>query len=123
MTYNNPLSAFDSIFGEAFDAFAPLLEAHRPRTECSLEWFEDDANYFARLDLPGVNKENLNLVVESDVISLSMTGSNEGSSHERKLRVPENVEADGLTAKLEDGVLTLTFRKSPERVPVSIEVA
>lgn len=120
------MTSFDSFFGDPFEAFAPLFEVRRPRYESSLEWFEDDDHYHARLDLPGVKKEDLKLEFEADIVTLSVSRTKaDGSSskYEKRVRVPENVESEGVGAKLEDGILTLSFPKAPEKKPIKIEIA
>ncbi len=37
--------------------------------------------------------------------------------------VPDGVKSDGILAKLEDGILTVTLPKSEERKPRSIDVS
>ena len=126
MTYHNPLLSFDSLFGDPFEAFAPLFEvARKPRTESTIEWFEDDENYYARVDLPGVAKEELNLEFDADLIHLSVEREKNGETvrREKKVRVPEGILSDQAEAKLTDGVLTLTLPKAPEKKPVTIEIA
>ena len=130
MTYSDPLSAFDSFFGgDPFEAFAPLFDFSRRRT-CSpgVEWFEDDSNFFARVELPGIGKEELSLEYEGELVTLFFdTGETnekgEKVRHERKLRVPEGIDPSRVEASLKDGLLTLTMPKIPDRKPVAIEIS
>ena len=66
-TYRKPLSAFDALFNDRFDTFGPFFHAPpRQRRVETTEWFEDDSNYFVRMDLPGVSKEQLGIESEGD---------------------------------------------------------
>lgn len=128
LNYKHPMSAFDSFFGgDPFEAFAPLFELSRKRTS-SVEWFEDDSNYYARVDLPGVAKEDLDIEYEADLVTLLFTSSRKDENgekvrFERTMRVPDGIEADGINAGLVDGVLTLTLPKAPEKKPVNIKIS
>ena len=128
MNYHPIHSPFESFFRDTFEAFAPLFESNEVnRSEVPVEWFQDDAHYYARIDLPGFSREDLDLEFESDIVTFTMTevadDSDEPRSFKRKIRVPEGVEGSGASAELKDGVLTLTLPKTPEKKPVSIKIA
>jgi len=126
MPYHRPFSAFDSFFGSVpFEAFAPLFESSRRcRSDAGLDWFEDDSNYYAQIDLPGVEKQHLNLEFEAELVTLSVAKDGEEETrYEQRIRVPEGVQPDGASAALENGVLTLTLPKAPDKKPVTIEIA
>lgn len=133
--YNDPTNSYhdwDSFFADPFRAFAPLF---RPRTtsayhrpDHAVEWYEDDEHFYARIELPGVAREDLHLDVEDGLVRLSFekkAWSDKGESperFERYLRTPEGADASGAKAKLETGILELNFPKTPESKPVSIKV-
>jgi HSP20 family protein len=89
--------------------------------------YEDDANAYARLELPGFKKEELSVQLENSVLTVSVERKaakedDESLSFERSITIPEGVEADKVSAKYEDGVLTVTLPKTPERKPKLIEI-
>ena len=122
------MSAFDSFFGgDPFETFAPLFEFSRKRT-CNTEWFEDNSNYYARVELPGIGKDDLSLDFEADLVTFYFNSGKSDENgemicHERKLRVPEGIDASAIEADLKDGVLTLTMPKAPASKPVKIEIS
>lgn len=133
------LNDWESLFGDPFGAFAPLLRsaanpARRAAASRALptgvEWFEDDGHYHARLEVPGVKREQLRLDVEDGLVRLTRESgetSGEGetvrtSRHEQVLRCPEGIRADAIEARLADGVLQLSFPKEEVRKPVSITI-
>jgi len=131
--YNND---WDSFFADPFRAFAPLLRqnsssAHRP-AGVPVEWYEDDDNYYARVELPGVKKENLRLDAEEGLVRLAYERVNgvEDSENdsvrmekfEQMLRSPEGVENAKIEAILTDGILQLVLPKPAQKKPVSIAV-
>lgn len=128
---------WESIFGDSFRAFAPLLRAaHTPRATATSRpdyagaaWFEDAANYYARVDVPGVKRENLHLDVEDGFLRLRHEQEKTGdgavvssSRFEQVLRCPDGIRADAIEARLSDGVLELTLPKEESRKPVSITI-
>lgn len=76
-------------------------------------------------DLPGVDKQNVNIDVQENLISISAKSGTEAESEEegymrrertykmfsRTLTLPEAVTSEGAKAKLENGVLTVELPK------------
>ena len=134
--YNDPTNSFhdwDSFFADPFRAFAPLFGASTTSAISgraqSVEWYENDESFFARIELPGVKKKDLHLDAEDGLVRLSYEKEkrseekNSSERFERFLRTPEGTDVAGIEAKLEHGILELTFPKTPERKPVSIKVS
>lgn len=86
-------------------------------------------------DLPGVNESSVNVRFERGNLSLDaeLTAHPEpgwrplhteyrlGSYH-REFRLSEDIDSDGVSARMSNGVLELTLPKSAERQPRSIPV-
>jgi len=134
--YNDPTNDtndWDSFFADPFRAFAPLFAPRSTSAsttpEHAVEWYEDDEHFHARIELPGVRKSDLHLDAEDGIVRLSYgkdvrsSEETETGTFERYLRTPEGTDVAGIEAKLAHGILELTFPKSPERKPVSIEVS
>lgn len=133
----NLLSDWDSFFVDPFRAFAPFfskdLSADRNQVaHYGVEWYEDDEHYYARVELPGVKREDLKIDAEDGLLRLSFEFSKHHASkegevsreerYERILQIPEGVEAGGISARLSDGLLDLTLPKAAERRPVSVTI-
>ena len=127
MNYHPMQSPFESLFRDTWEVFAPLFENNEgERSGLSMEWFKDDTHYYARIDLPGFSREDLTLEYEPDTVTLSIrkeSESGEETKFQRQIRVPDDVDGSGVNAELKDGVLTLTLPKTPEKEPVTIEIA
>lgn len=137
--YSDPTAYYndwDSFFADPFRAFAPLLRqsstsAHRS-TGLPVEWYEDDENYYARVELPGVKKKDIHLDAEEGLVRLayervdhvnkSDEETNRTESFEQVLRSPEGVENSKIEASLEDGILQLVLPKAEQKKPVTIKV-
>ena len=88
-----------------------------------------------RVDLPGVPADRIGLTVENQTLTLSVerhTSYSEGEqvllqerfdgTMTRRLRIPDWVDADNVTADYTDGVLTLTLKLAEKARPRRIEV-
>lgn len=83
--------------------------------------------------VPGVPRENLDVVVESDHVRLSGERPQNGAEKwhrrerlygdfQRTVSLPVEVEGERAEAELHDGVLTLRLPKTPKALPRRIEV-
>lgn len=86
-----------------------LAEPSAPRSAgCSVS--QDDKATTLQLDVPGLTREQLQISIESNVVRLQ---SVEGAPRQvqRAWELPADIDAAQSTAKLENGVLTLTLAK------------
>ncbi|MDF1739392.1 MAG: Hsp20/alpha crystallin family protein [Verrucomicrobiales bacterium] len=138
MRYNHSsdsMNDWESFFADPFRAFEPLFRpslssSFRPSLNRQVEWYEDGANYYALVEMPGVKRENLNVDVENELLRLCYSFTDEqpvddGAEEKRfefVLRTPEGVVVEETRAKLEDGILQLTLPKAEEKKPLRIEI-
>lgn len=87
-------------------------------------------------DLPGVDAQNIDVTMESGVLTIRGRREHEqrkeGHGYQRLERVsgeffrrfalPDTADADAITANTKDGVLTLNIPKKPDVQPRRIEV-
>lgn len=99
----------------------------------AVDIFENAEGYLLRADLPGVQRNNVDLHYERGELRLSARReySYSGNSGEeefggvvfrRAFKFPEALDAEHIHAELTDGVLELRLPKSPESRPRKIEV-
>ena len=112
-------------FGSIFDdLFANASGLHQPAADL----YEDEHNYYARFELPGIKKDEIDLELENSVLTISSvqeSNSDAGQtrqSFQRSISVPDGVSLEKVTASLEDGILTVTMPKAEARKPRQIEV-
>ncbi|KAH7924628.1 HSP20-like chaperone [Leucogyrophana mollusca] len=136
--YYDPSSEFDRLFDDAFSArFRPggaltevergrgqRLQAFRPRMD--LKETGENNTVTATFELPGLKNEDVNIDVHND--RLTVAGESNVShdrdeagysvrerSHgkfSRTLQLPQGTKAEDVKAKMENGVLTVTFPKT-----------
>ncbi len=131
----NHYPAIDSFLNTFFtgDLFAPLAtDVLAPRADV----VEEKDRYRIALDLPGMKKKDIHIVLEDGVLSVSGERNGEVKSEEegyrsveraygsfrRSFRLPDNVDTDSITAEYRDGVLTMVIAKNEEALPRQIEV-
>src|ERR1700738_5161606 len=98
--------------------------------------YETDDALTLSLEVPGVEKKNLNIRLENDVLKIDAQidfAKYEGSEpvyteynvghFQRAFTLSSKIARDKITAELNDGVLTVTLKKSkestPRRIPLS----
>ncbi len=97
--------------------------------------FETDQALTVVLEIPGVAKDNVEIGVENDVLTIS--GQIDFSNYEglqplyteynignysRGFQLSSKIEQDGITAELKDGVMTLVLPKAEKAKPRRINV-
>lgn len=75
--------------------------------------------------LPGVSKDNINIEVVDEVLSVQVREKNENGerSYYSKVRLDPNLDLDKITAESKDGLLTVSIpikEPSSRRIPVNI---
>jgi len=99
--------------------------------------FEDDDHVYVEAEMPGFKKDEINVTFEQGILSISAEHSGQsdtGDGGKRHLRerkhvryqrfftLPTAVDDQKVEARLEDGVLYLTFPKAAEVKPRRIAV-
>ncbi len=142
--YNDPLSAqlrsFDNWYAPSLsrafgsvDRFFDLAQGLAVRNgladqrAIAADLYEDEENYYARVEMPGVKKQEVDVSLDERLLTIgyqrkSADEGGESVSGDRSLTVPDGVDADKVTAKLEDGVLTVTLPKAEQIKPREIKV-
>jgi len=89
------------------------LSDTRPSQTATME--DGDKAYSLQLDVPGLGKEQLDIGIEGDVVRIA-SKADAARTVKAAWRFPLEIDAAASTAKLENGVLTLTLSK---KIPVS----
>lgn len=125
ITRYNP---FDDLFNEFTKGFwvKPLAMPAGTELSIKVDVKEDDKSYTVRADIPGVKKEDIQVDVEGNMISLRAEAKQEKEEKKgekviysersygmvsRSFSLPAEVDAQGAKADYKDGVLSLTLPK------------
>ncbi len=127
----SPWTGLESEIGRLFestlsDFMAPGFDQRFP-----VDLYEDQDNTYVRAELPGVNRDDINVEMVDGYLTISASRKRpaaEGQGGEtfslsRSVSIAEGVQADKVSAAYENGVLTVTLPKKEEAKPKKITVA
>jgi len=115
------LPSFSHFFNNLSEVFPGVTS-----DKLAVDVHEDKDAFHASFEVPGVKKEDVKIELNNGMLTVSAekrekNGDNESSySLSRSVSVPEGVNADGINAKLEDGILRVTLPKAEHRKPRTI---
>jgi HSP20 family protein len=117
-------SEIDRLFQSTLSDFvAPAVENRFP-----VDLYEDQEHTYVRAELPGVNRDEINVEMVNGYLTVNATRKTKGPEGEesfalsRSIAIPEDVHADKVSAAYENGVLTVTLPKREEARPKKITV-
>ena len=132
----NPIHEMDELFHNRMASYLVGEGAQSEAWSPVVDIEETELNYLIRAERPGLSKKNVKVVVEDVVLTLSgerdLERKVEGKTFHhiershgtftRSFTLPENAEAESVSANYKDGLLAIRVAKSEEALPKSIEV-
>ena len=120
-------SEIDRLFATTLGDFGTTA----PATRFAVDLYEDQDNTYVRAELPGVNREAINIEVVDGYLTINAshkTPAAEGKpeqsfSFSRSVNLNDAVQADKVSAAYENGVLTVTLPKREEAKPKKVTIA
>jgi len=123
--FESPLNALTSGSQEFMSGWSPTIDL-----------YDDRDHLVLKAEIPGMKKEDINISLHGDVLTLSGERKEEKTFEEantyrserflgrfqRTLTLPVTVDSSKVQASYKDGVLTVTLPKSEEAKPKQIEV-
>jgi HSP20 family protein len=121
----------DELFGRFFGRNESPVGSWVPR----IETYRKDNEYVVRLDLPGVNPDEVEVQVEGNLLTIKGERKTETKNadyqetyygkFERSVTLPQGVEADKISAQYQQGVLEirvpLPAQLMGRKIPILIE--
>ena len=121
------------------DDFFPV-HSNRTSSMPAVNIREDEQNYSLELAVPGIDKKDLKIDMNEDVLTISSETKNESEESKdgykrkefsysafcRSFYIPENVNREKIEANYKDGVLTVSLPKQEEektRIAKQIEIS
>jgi HSP20 family protein len=126
---------FNSLFENFADANGKEQLA-RGSFAPAVDIYEDEHNLVLKLEVPGVNEEDLNVSLENNTLTVSGERKFEKEEKEenfhrierrygsftRTFRLPNTVDAENVEAGYDKGILKITLAKRAEAKPKQIKV-
>jgi HSP20 family protein len=128
---------FEEVFGRPFFPVAwrrvPAVRAWSP----PLEVMEKENEYFVKAELPGMKKEEIDVSMVEDTLTIKGERKAEEEvkeenyqlcercygSFERSITLPKAIDAKRIAATYENGILEITLPKAPEAKPKKVEIS
>jgi HSP20 family protein len=115
----------DWLFGTALTGFAgsPL------NGQFPVDLTEDKENFYVRAELPGVTRDSINVEFVDGGLTIEASRKEKSGEGEapvaisRQVSIPDEIEADKVSAAYENGVLTVTLPRREEAKPKKIKVS
>jgi HSP20 family protein len=136
---NTIQNEMNRLFNTFFEAPAPAGngQGHQLRRWLpAMDLVETDDHFVLRADLPGLSEKDVNIELEDNVLTIS--GERKAEHEERKegyyrverasgsfsrsLTLPDGVDAGGVTAHFDKGVLEVRIPKPEERKPRKVSI-
>jgi HSP20 family protein len=116
----------DRLFETAWSDFGSV-----PSSRFPIDLYEDKDNTYVRAELPGVNRDDINVEITDGYLTIAATRKATGAdakpednvSFSRAVSVSDEVQTDQIAATYENGVLTVTLPKREETKPKKVTVA
>jgi len=122
---------FDGFFHGTRDEDSALM-AWTPAVDIA----EHDDEYIVKVELPGINKEDVKITLESNILTIRGEKKQEKETKEenyhrversygsfqRSFTLPTTVKSDKIDASYKDGVLSVFLPKAEEAKPKQIEL-
>jgi HSP20 family protein len=124
-------SWFDRMWGGSQSEAGQELDYRmRPRMDVS----EEDGRYCIAVDIPGLTKDDVGIKVENKAIKIEGERKDEKKgkylqaerTYGRFVRVislPDDVDAEGIKAKVANGVLELELPKNKKALPIEVKIS
>jgi len=123
---------FDNFFDDTNRNEDYALTAWSPAVDIA----EHDDQYVVKMELPGVNKEEVKITLESNILTIRGEKKQEKEtkkenyhrversygSFQRSFTLPTTVKNDKIDASFKDGILNINLPKAEEAKPKQIEV-
>ena len=138
LKYKQPDSdVFNRRFSDIMDEFFNDAVATRQNTFApSIDISETEKQFIIDVEVPGINKKDIDLNIENDMLTISGERSfekeEEGKqyhrveshygSFNRSFRLPDNVDSETIKATYKNGILNITVDKSEEKLKKQIEI-
>ncbi len=130
-------SGFESMLDSFFQPTRETDERVTGNLQPAVDISETENEYLVRAELPGINKENVNVTLEKGILTLSAETHSETEQKEgervirqerqygkyvRSLRLGKGINDQAVSATYKDGILKIVVPKAEEVKPKVIDI-
>ena len=116
----------DTFFNDKFPSFRLLPETRMDVGNIAVDIKENEKNYTVKADFPGVSKDDIDISVDNNVLTISAEHKDEAEEKEegriirqerrygkysRSFNLGKNIDEASIKAEFDNGVLTLVIPK------------
>lgn len=138
MRYSRPNSLMSKRFSDIMDEFFnDAVNNRRDSFVPSIDISESEDQFLISAELPGMKKEDINISLENNRLSISGERSFEKEdkgkkyhrvetsygSFERSFQLPDNIDEESIKANYDNGLLNISIDKSEDKVKKQIEIS
>lgn len=136
-TFPSVASLFSDLLNDPFFSEARAMGPAVSAGTLAVDVSEDEQSLIVRASLPGYRKEEIDIEVHDNVLSIKAEHAEETEEkneryHRRERRfgsvsrlisLPDTVNGDDVKAELKEGVLTLRLAKAPQEHPRKVQIS
>jgi HSP20 family protein len=126
---------FDSLLNQMLGPSGLRVGHNNPARWPAGIW-EDENAYHVELDVPGISRENVDVTLDKGTLTIAVERKHEESDNTRKgwrderyygnvtrsFTLPDTIDADSISAEMNNGVLHVSVAKSPAALPRKVEI-
>ena len=116
---NNEIDTFDNFIDQFFNDLSIDPRFSLMNTNSVSNYYnENEKEYYLTMDIPGMSKDDIEVTFDSNRLKISgqrkydKYDSYQYGKMEKTFSVPNNVEADKISAKIDNGVLKVLLPKA-----------
>jgi len=104
-------------------------ESSNREIQPNLDLYEDEGSYFARLEVPGFSRKDIDVELHENTLTLKGSRKEKKDDREvevsfaRQVSLPSHIDRGHIAADYKSGLLTITLPKAEASRPRRIEVA
>jgi HSP20 family protein len=126
---NNEIDTFDNIIDQFFNdlSYDPRFSLMNTKN-VSNYYNENEKEYYLTMDVPGMSKDDIDIAFDNNRLKVSgqrqsdKYNSYEYGKMERSFNIPNNVQSDKISAKIDNGVLNVLLPKTKSSIGRKITV-
>jgi len=123
LVHFNPFKELDSWLNSYNQSLASNAKSVAADWKPHVDILEDDRGFVIKAELAGVPKDDIKVALDNNILTISGERKSEVKDHKhhrierfygnfsRSFSLPENVDAEAISAESKDGVLLLTLPK------------